>query len=84
MKLPVPRGKLTLTKLYMKKLGVGEVSTYNNIKEHIRFEAFTATKTNKILPGFQPRQMVKSSSVSLRTRTEMVLETSVLSTFIYF
>jgi hypothetical protein len=38
----------------------------------------TINKIHKILLGFQPRQV---ASVSLRTRTEMVLETSVLSTF---
>jgi hypothetical protein len=27
----------------------------------IRFEALTATKINKILPGFQPRQVVKTT-----------------------
>jgi hypothetical protein len=26
----------------------------------IRFKAFTATKFNKILPGFQPHQLVKN------------------------
>jgi hypothetical protein len=28
--------------------------------DNIRLEAFTATKYNKILPVFQPRQVVKS------------------------
>jgi hypothetical protein len=35
-------------------------STRTTTYKVIRLEAFTATKTNKVLPGFQPRQMVKS------------------------
>jgi hypothetical protein len=33
---------------------------FRNNNPFTRFEAFTATKINKILPGFQPRQVVKS------------------------
>jgi Cdc6-like AAA superfamily ATPase len=29
----------------------------SNIFHHIRIEAYTATKINNILPGFQPRQV---------------------------
>jgi hypothetical protein len=60
----------------------------------LRFEAFTVNKINKILPGFKWLKVDKTdvsktisflvlreTVVSLRTRTEMVLDTSVLFTF---
>jgi hypothetical protein len=33
------------------------INEYKRIQENIRFKAFTTTKINKILPGFQPRQL---------------------------
>jgi hypothetical protein len=49
-----------------------KINYYNSI----RFEAFTATKYNKILPGSRVKWLkVDKTSVPLRMRTEMVLKT---------
>jgi hypothetical protein len=49
--------------LHLWKIRTGYVMHYSTERGdcYIRFEAFTATKYNKILPGFQPRQVVKSN-----------------------
>jgi hypothetical protein len=41
-----------------KNNGINDQETFCH---NIRFKAFTATKFNKIPPGFQPRQLVKKN-----------------------
>jgi hypothetical protein len=56
----IPRSKVKEVSTEMHEGSSGGHLEVNKTFDNIRFKAFAATEFNKILPGFQPRQLVKN------------------------